>query len=96
MPYTDIAIDCSDCNEPFVWTSGEQQFFADKNLQNPPKRCKPCKQSKNDRLAVIAANPAEKVEHHTNCASCGKSCTVPFIPRQGRPVYCRKCFNGAE
>ena len=27
----------------FVWTAGEQLFFADKNFKNEPKRCKSCK-----------------------------------------------------
>lgn len=31
--------------------------------------------------------------HSTTCSSCGKATEVPFIPRGGRPVYCRDCFN---
>ncbi|MFQ5997797.1 MAG: CxxC-x17-CxxC domain-containing protein [Candidatus Bathyarchaeia archaeon] len=27
------------------------------------------------------------------CADCGKETTVPFQPTQGRPVYCRDCFQ---
>jgi len=27
------------------------------------------------------------------CADCGKVTEVPFEPRQGRPVYCRDCFE---
>ena len=27
------------------------------------------------------------------CASCGKSCEVPFKPTGQRPVYCRDCFQ---
>jgi CxxC-x17-CxxC domain-containing protein len=27
------------------------------------------------------------------CAECGKPTEVPFEPRQGRPVYCRDCFE---
>src|ERR1035437_7014799 len=26
------------------------------------------------------------------CASCGKSCEVPFRPNGKKPVYCRECF----
>jgi CxxC-x17-CxxC domain-containing protein len=26
------------------------------------------------------------------CASCGKSCEVPFRPNGKKPVYCRDCF----
>ena len=92
----DRLIHCVDCGEDFVWTSGEQIFFRDKGLQNPPKRCKTCKQAKNDRIATIAAAQAsgikQKVEVAVNCASCGNFTTVPFYPSQGRPVFCRSCF----
>jgi CxxC-x17-CxxC domain-containing protein len=27
------------------------------------------------------------------CADCGTTTQVPFEPRQGRPVYCRDCFE---
>jgi len=27
------------------------------------------------------------------CADCGKECEVPFKPMEGRPVYCRECFQ---
>lgn len=95
----DIDIECVDCDTLFTWTVGEQIFFADKGLQHPPKRCKPCKADKNDRIAQMvedAAAPREKIEHHTVCAKCGSGCTVPFRPTQGRPVYCRRCFNGNQ
>jgi CxxC-x17-CxxC domain-containing protein len=31
--------------------------------------------------------------HQTVCSECGRECEVPFIPTQGRPVYCRDCLN---
>lgn len=92
----DKSIVCHDCGEDFVWTVGEQVFFRDKGLQNPPKRCKPCKQAKNERIeAVMAAQAAgvkQKIEVAVNCARCSEYTTVPFYPSQGRPVYCRTCF----
>lgn len=92
----DRDIVCVDCNESFIWTAGEQAFFHDKGLQNEPKRCKPCKQAKNERLAAIAAAQAsgvrQRIEVAVKCAQCGEQTTVPFYPSQGRPVYCRSCF----
>jgi hypothetical protein len=35
--YQDRSIKCVDCNESFIWTSGEQAFFHDKGLKNEPK-----------------------------------------------------------
>ncbi len=31
--------------------------------------------------------------HKATCADCGKECEVPFKPTEGRPVYCRECFQ---
>ncbi len=94
--FQDRSIDCVDCGEPFVWTAGEQVFFHDKGLQNEPKRCKPCKLAKNDRLAAISAAQVsgikQRIEVTVTCAHCGEETTVPFFPSQGRPVYCRSCF----
>jgi CxxC-x17-CxxC domain-containing protein len=94
--YQDRSIKCVDCNEDFVWTAGEQVFFHDKGLKNEPKRCKPCKQAKNERLAAIAAAQTsgvrQRIEVTVLCAQCGQQTTVPFYPSQGRPVYCRSCF----
>lgn len=92
----DKSIHCIDCSQDFIWTVGEQVFFRDKGLQNPPKRCKPCKQAKTERIeAVIAAQQAgvkQKIEVSVNCAKCNSLTTVPFYPSQGRPVFCRSCF----
>lgn len=92
----DANIDCIDCGEQFVWTAGEQIFFRDKGLENPPKRCKTCKQAKNQRLSAIAqakdTGVKQKIEVAVYCAGCASYTTVPFYPSQGRPVYCRTCF----
>lgn len=30
--------------------------------------------------------------HQATCASCGKTCEVPFKPNGKKPVYCKECF----
>ena len=47
MEYRDKTLVCVECQQPFVWTAGEQLFYADKNFKNEPKRCKGCKQKRN-------------------------------------------------
>ncbi|HMS39515.1 MAG TPA: zinc-ribbon domain containing protein [Pyrinomonadaceae bacterium] len=87
---------CIDCNSEFIWAVGEQIFFRDKGLTNPPKRCRDCKNAKNERLAaVFAAREAgfkQRIEIAVHCAKCNSYTTVPFYPSQGRPVLCRSCF----
>src|ERR1700683_4175716 len=44
-----------DCGSDFIFTSGEQLFFHDKQFKNEPKRCKACKMK---RVSVLGAPPA--------------------------------------
>ncbi|HLG17145.1 MAG TPA: zinc-ribbon domain containing protein [Blastocatellia bacterium] len=96
--YQDKVLICIDCEEEFIFTAGEQLFFADKGLKNEPKRCRACKERKNELIAAnvhsYGQQPAhrDRVEVTVRCALCGIETTVPFRPTQGRPVYCRDCF----
>jgi len=92
MEFQDKILSCVDCGAEFVWTAGEQLFFADKNFKNEPKRCKACKAKRANR---VAAGPTmnSRVETQTQCSACGKETTVPFRPTQGRPVFCKECFQ---
>ena len=89
--YQDKTLVCRDCGGEFVFSAGEQQFYRDKQFTNEPKRCKPCKLKR-------AANPdrasSGRVETSALCSQCGRETTVPFRPTQGRPVFCRQCFQG--
>ncbi|MBI4182019.1 MAG: DNA-directed RNA polymerase [Candidatus Aenigmarchaeota archaeon] len=31
--------------------------------------------------------------HKATCSDCGVETEVPFKPTEGRPVYCRDCFQ---
>jgi CxxC-x17-CxxC domain-containing protein len=98
--YSDLSIECIDCGRDFVWSAGAQTFFHDKGLINIPKRCKQCKRAKNRRLAAVErarlnGQPA-LIKVAATCARCEKRTTIPFYPSQGRPVYCRTCFEAAR
>ena len=95
MEFQDKILKCIDCSADFVFTAGEQLFFHDKQFKNEPKRCKTCKAK---RVSVLGAAPVAhgghgRVETRTVCSACGKEATVPFKPTQGRPVFCRECFQ---
>lgn len=91
VEYKDRVLKCVDCGAEFIFTAGEQLFFADKNFKNEPKRCKGCKSKRN--AALSGGSGYVKVETTTVCSQCGKETTVPFKPTQGRPVFCRECFQ---
>ena len=75
MEFQDRILRCVDCGTEFIWTAGEQQFFADKNFKNEPKRCKNCKAKRANRPSGSIVS-RERVETVTNCSACGKETTV--------------------
>ena len=48
MQQDDQELKCVDCGDIFLWTNGEQDFFARMHYL-PPKRCKPCRQRRAER-----------------------------------------------
>jgi CxxC-x17-CxxC domain-containing protein len=93
MQFQDRTLRCADCGSDFVWTAGEQAFFADKHFTNEPRRCRACKAKRAQRQASGPAAGRDRTETRATCSACGKETTVPFRPSQGRPVYCRDCFQ---
>lgn len=99
MDFVDRILKCSDCGNDFIFTAGEQLFFLDRQFKNDPKRCKLCKAKRAglgrtaEGVAAAAALPLSRTETRTSCSECGIETTVPFKPTQGRPVFCRSCFQ---
>jgi CxxC-x17-CxxC domain-containing protein len=87
--YQDRTLSCRDCAEPFIFSAGEQAFFASKGLLNDPQRCPGCRAVA--KRARTAGGPREF--HTAICGECGGQATVPFAPRNDRPVYCSTCFD---
>jgi hypothetical protein len=46
MSIDNKSLQCSDCGTTFIFTAGEQEFFASKGFTNEPKRCPQCRQAK--------------------------------------------------
>jgi len=84
--YQDKTLICKDCGAEFIFTQGEQEFYAEKGFQNEPQRCKNCRDSRKNSIK------AQREMHVTTCARCGKEAKVPFQPSADRPVYCSECF----
>ena len=84
--YEDKVLICKECNNEFVFTAGEQEFYAEKGFVNEPQRCKACRDKRK------AALKAPREMHDAVCAQCGKACQVPFEPKEDRPVFCSECF----
>jgi CxxC-x17-CxxC domain-containing protein len=90
--FEDRTLTCRDCGESFVFSAGEQQFFASKGLVNDPQRCVSCRATAK-RSRATGASPGGREYHAAVCNSCGGQAMVPFAPRNDRPVYCSSCFD---
>ena len=44
--YEDKTLVCKDCGQEFVWTAGEQEFYASRGFENAPQRCKACRDAR--------------------------------------------------
>ena len=42
----DKTLVCNDCGADFVFTEGEQQFYAEKGFDNEPQRCPDCRKAR--------------------------------------------------
>lgn len=91
--YQDRILTCRDCGNDFTFTSGEQAFYASKGLTNTPARCPSCRAARRGSQSSGGSRPARTEQYDAICASCGNPTTVPFIPREDRPVYCSDCFQ---
>jgi CxxC-x17-CxxC domain-containing protein len=90
----DRTLTCRDCGESFIFSAGEQAFFASKGLTNDPQRCPTCRAaSKRLRGSGPAAAGGTREYHAAVCHSCGGQAMIPFAPRNDRPVYCSSCFD---
>ena len=44
--YEDKTLVCKECGQEFVFTAGEQEFYAERGFQNEPQRCKACRDAR--------------------------------------------------
>ena len=47
--YEDKTLICKECGQEFIFTAGEQEFYAEKGFVNEPQRCKPCRDARTRR-----------------------------------------------
>lgn len=102
MSFQDKVLTCRDCGKEFLFSAGEQSFYAEKGFQHEPTRCRNCRATRKSAAGASAgagvgasfgdAGGARSL-HPAVCSECGKDTQVPFRPTAGKPVYCRDCFQ---
>lgn len=100
--YQDRVLTCKDCGTQFVFTAGEQEFYASRGLMHPPGRCQACRAVRKSRTNEGGAmssdygarrDRGQREMHPAVCSNCGRETMVPFVPRGDKPVYCSSCFE---
>ena len=97
MSFEDKNIECADCGQSFIHSAEDQARYAERGFTNEPKRCRECREKRKaqgGRRGSGDHSPREA--HEVICAECGAPTTVPFKPTEGRPVYCRDCFQSRK
>lgn len=90
MAYQDKTLKCKDCNKEFTWTTGEQEFFAQKGFDRAPIRCPECRKKKKEQHQQKETK-GELSE--ITCSECGKKTEVDFKPRNPQDILCSQCFE---
>jgi CxxC-x17-CxxC domain-containing protein len=98
--YTDKTLTCRDCGQAFIFTTGEQEFFASRGFTNEPSRCPECRSRRKQNQSAGGYGGGygggyerrEREMFPATCSQCGVETQVPFQPRLDRPVYCSDCF----
>ncbi len=85
--FEDKTLICKDCGKEFVFTAGEQEFYAEKGFQNEPVRCKECRSNRK------SVRSTDREMYDAFCAECGAPTKIPFQPKNDRPIYCSACFQ---
>ncbi len=107
MPFEDKELTCEDCGQTFVHSAEDQARYAERGFTNEPKRCRDCRDKRKAEgggRAHRSGGPSrsgggggggrpERQSFSVTCSECGAQTTVPFKPTEGRPVYCRDCFQ---
>jgi len=61
-----------------------------RNSRRENKASRSFRNSRDDRGS---RNDSRDASTTVTCSDCGTECTVPFIPRTSKPVYCSDCFR---
>src|SRR5260370_8310730 len=93
MAFTDQNRDCRDCNQEFVFTAGEQEFYESRGLVNAPSRCPSCRAARKGQSNNYSGNRRgdfrDREPRHmytTTCAICVNQPQMPFLPPENRPM----------
>ncbi|OGI01082.1 MAG: hypothetical protein A2Y25_04910 [Candidatus Melainabacteria bacterium GWF2_37_15] len=99
--FQDQQLHCADCGQDFNFSAEDQEFYAQKGYSNP-KRCAVCRANrkmsdtrKGGGGGGSRGGYNNKPKYQVICSACGCETTVPFEPKNDRPVYCSDCYKNS-
>ena len=87
--YTEKVLKCRECGAEFLFTAGEQEFYARQGFMTEPTRCRPCRSKRKRR----EQNKRDITLYEIVCAKCGEVVMIPVRPTPERPAYCGDCYR---
>ena len=93
VPRSNKPVYCSDCfrqNKPE--DSGRDRYSRDDRGSRNSRDDRGSRSSRDDRGSRNSRDN-DREDTEVTCADCGNQCTVPFVPRSNKPVYCSDCFR---
>ena len=70
MAFVDETLVCKDCGKEFIFSAGEQEFYAEKGFENKPVRCRDCRDKR--RRNREGGEKEQRQMFTVVCAECGK------------------------
>jgi len=94
MEYHDRVLKCSECSAEFVFTAGEQMFLPTRASKTNRSAARTAKQS-GPRAAEEEGRTrlADALGNEDELLTMRERDDGSFRPTQGRPVFCRECFQ---
>ena len=68
MAFEDKTLVCKECGNEFIFSAGEQEFYAEKGFENEPARCRDCR----DKRKRHRDGNEPRQMFTVVCADCGK------------------------
>ena len=93
VPRSNKPVYCSDCFRKYKPDdSGNDRPSRDDRGSRYSRDDRGSRYSRDDRGSRNSRDN-DREDTTVTCADCGDQCTVPFVPRSDKPVYCSDCFR---
>ena len=91
MSFADKTLTCRDCGMDFVFTAGEQEFYASKGFVNEPTRCPSCRQNRKSQMSSGGGSREDRPPRSSSPSPYGAGASAAPRERVSYKVTCANC-----